>query len=186
MDAEISIIIFVLYRVIVAVGKHVVAYHTLTCCCVLVRGYKPANLGVIVACLQVIQACFRIVVVATIAEGVLGAYRVCGGVLELHELAPSIVGVGYDEFAGGGVGKGYYITLYIVDVIVEVVVAVGHADTVTLLVVEEAEGLAVGRLGENLRAVEQVLGRICAVTLAGSDAFRIVSKGNCFILFQPL
>ena len=43
-----------------------------------------------------------------------------------------------------------------------------------MLVVEEAEGLAVGRLGEYLRAVEQVLGRICAVTLAGSDAFRVV------------
>ena len=53
-----------------------------------------------------------------------------------------------------------------------------------MLVVEEAQCLAVGRLGENLRAVEQVLGRICAVTLAGSDAFRIVSKGNCFILYR--
>ena len=114
----------------------------------------------------------------------MGAYRVCSGVLKLHELAPSIVGVGYDEFAGGGIGKGYYITLYIVDVIVEVVAAICHSDTVALLVVEEAQCLAVGRLGENLRAVEQVLGRICAVTLAGSDAFRIVSKGNCFILYR--
>ena len=136
--------------------------------------------------MQVIQAGFRIVVIATVAEGVESADGVCGGILKLHELAPSIVGVGYDELAGGGIGKGYYITLEIVDVIIEVVAAVGHGDTVTLLVVEEAEGLAVGRLGENLRAVEQVLGRICAVTLAGSDAFRIVSKGNCFILFQPL
>ena len=72
----------------------------------------------------------------------------------------------------------------IIDVIIEFVAAVGHTDTVALLVVEEAQCLAVGRLGENLRAVEQVLGRICAVTLAGSDAFRIVSKGNCFILYR--
>ena len=107
-------------------------------------------------------------------------------IFKLYELAPSVVGVGYGEFAGGGVGKGYYITLYIVDVIVEVVAAVGHTDTVALLVVEEAQCLAVGRLGENLRAVEQVLGRICAVTLAGWDAFRIVSKGNCFILYPFL
>ena len=42
----------------------------------------------------------------------------------------------------------------IVDVIVEVVAAVGHADTVALLVVEEAQGIAVGRLGEYLSAVE--------------------------------
>ena len=53
-----------------------------------------------------------------------------------------------------------------------------------LLVVEEAQGLAAGFLCKNLRAVEQVLGRICAVTLAGSDSFRIVSKGNCFILYR--
>ena len=69
-------------------------------------------------------------------------------------------------------------------IIVEVVAAICHSDTVTLLVVEEAQCLAVGRLGENLRTIEQVLGRICAVTLAGSDAFRIVSKGNCFILYR--
>ena len=53
-----------------------------------------------------------------------------------------------------------------------------------MLVVEEAEGLAVGRLGENLRAVEQVFRRICAVALASSDAFRIVGEGNCFILHR--
>ena len=68
----------------------------------------------------------------------------------------------------------------IIDVIIEFVAAVGHGDTVALLVVEEAQCLAVGRLGEYLCAVEQVLGRICAVTLAGSDAFRIigVTKGR--------
>ena len=114
----------------------------------------------------------------------MSAYRVCGGIFKLYEFAPSVIGVGYDELAGGGIGEGYYITLYIVDVIVEVVAAIGHADTVALLVVEEAQGRAAGFLGENLRAVEQVLGRICAVTLAGSDAFRIVSKGNCFILYR--
>ena len=130
--------------------------------------------------MQVIQAGFGIVVVATVAEGALSADGVCGGVLELHELAPSVIGVGYDELAGGGIGEGYYITLEVVDVIVKVVAAVGHADTVTLLVVEKARGLAVGRLGENLRTVEQVLCRICAVALAGSDALGIVgvTKGR--------
>ena len=68
----------------------------------------------------------------------------------------------------------------IIDVIIEFVAAVGHGDTVALLVVEEAQCLAVGRLGEYLRAVEQVLGRICAVALAGSDALGIVgvTKGR--------
>ena len=74
--------------------------------------------------------------------------------------------------------------MYIVDVIVEVVVVVGPADTVTLLVVEEAQCLAVGRLGENLRAVEQVLGCSLAHGFTCSDALGIVSKGNCFILYR--
>ena len=110
----------------------------------------------------------------------MGAYRVCSGVLKLHELAPSIVGVGYDELAGGGIGEGYYITLYIVDVIVEVVAAICHSDTVTLLVVEEAQCLAVGRLGEYLRAVEQILGCSRAYGFACADALGIVgvTKGR--------
>ena len=43
-----------------------------------------------------------------------------------------------------------------------------------MLVVEEAQCLAVGRLGENLRAVEQVLGRGRAHGFARADAFRVV------------
>ena len=53
-----------------------------------------------------------------------------------------------------------------------------------MLVVEEAEGLAVGRLGENLRAVEQVLGCSRAHGFARADAFRVVGEGNCFILYR--
>ena len=95
--------------------------------------------------MQVIELCLGVVIITLIAEGVLSADGVCGGILKLHELAPCVVGVGYDEFAGGGIGEGYYITLYIVDVIVEVVAAICHSDTVTLLVVEEAKGrIAVG------------------------------------------
>ena len=60
--------------------------------------------------------------------------------------------------------------MYIVDVIVEVVAAICHADTVALLVVEEAQGLAVGRLGEYLRAVEQVA---CRVSDGNRSAFVI-------------
>ena len=116
----------------------------------------------------------------------MGADGVCGAILKLYKLAPCVVGVGYGELAGGGIGKGYYITLYIVDVIVEVVAAICHSDTVALLVVEEAQCLAVGRLGENLRAVEQVLGRSRAYGFARSDAFGIVGEGKFFILFQPL
>ena len=52
--------------------------------------------------------------------------------------------------------------------------------------VEEAQCLAVGRLGEYLRAVEQVLGCSRAHGFTCSDAFGIVGEGKFFILFQPL
>ena len=122
--------------------------------------------------MQVIELRLGVVIITLIAEGVLSADGVCGGVLELHELA------------GGGVGEGYYITLEIIDVIIEFVAAVGHGDTVTLLVIEEAEDGAAGFLRQDLRSVDQVLRSCRAVALAGSDAFRIVSKGNCFILYR--
>ena len=136
--------------------------------------------------MQVIQAGFRIVVVTTVTEWVESADGVCCGIFKLYELAPCVVGVGYGEFAGGGIGEGYYIALEVIDVIIEFVAAIRHGDTVALLVVEEAGGYTVCRLGENLRAVEQVLGRSRAYGFARSDAFGIVGEGKFFILFQPL
>ena len=104
----------------------------------------------------------------------MSADGVCGAILKLYKLAPCVVGVGYDEFAGGGVSESYYITLEIIDVIIEFVAAVGHGDTVALLIVEEAEGRAAGFLGENLRSVEQVLGRSRAYGFARADAVIVI------------
>ena len=113
----------------------------------------------------------------------MSAYRICGVILKLYELAPCVVGVGYDELAGSCVGEGYYIALEVVDVIIEVVAAVRHGDTVALLIVEEAQGRTVGRLGENLRSVEQVLGRSRAHGFARADAFRVVGEAQiCSVL----
>jgi len=148
--------------------------------------YESPRIWVIVTRLEVIKAGLRIVVVTTVAERVESADGVCGGILKLHELAPSIVGVGYDEFAGGGISESYYIALEVVDVIIEVVAAVRHGDTVALLVVEEAQCLAVGPLGKNLRAVEQVLGRSRAYGFTCANVLGIVGEGKFFILFQPL
>ena len=68
-------------------------------------------------------------------------------------------------------------------IIVEVVAAICHSDTVTLLVVEEAQCLAVGRLGENLRTIEQVLGCSRAYGFARADAFRVVGEAQiCSVL----
>ena len=149
-----------------------------------IRIYKAAYFGVIIARLEVIQAGFRIVVVTTVAEGVLGAYRVCSCVIYRKNFALCVVGVGYDELAGGCISQCHHITLNIVQVIVEIITSVGHTDTVALLVVEEAQGLAVGRLGEYLRAVEQILGRGRAYGFARADAFGVIGEGKFFILFS--
>ena len=53
-----------------------------------------------------------------------------------------------------------------------------------MLVVEEAQCLAVGRLGENLRTIEQVLGCSRAHGFARTDALGVIGEGKFFILFS--
>lgn len=53
-----------------------------------------------------------------------------------------------------------------------------------LLVVEEAQGLAVGRLGENLRAVEQVLSCSRAHGFARTDAFGVIGEAQACAVFR--
>ena len=87
-----------------------------------------------------------IVVVTTVAEGVdVGNIRRCNifGILavDLYDLTPGIISICGCQLAGGAIGEGYYITLEVVDVIVEFVIPICHANTVALLVVEEAKGI---------------------------------------------
>ena len=53
-----------------------------------------------------------------------------------------------------------------------------------MLVVEEAQCLAVGRLGENLRAVEQVLGCSRAHGFTCADALGIVGEAQACAVFR--
>ena len=71
----------------------------------------------------------------------------------------------------------------VVDVIIEFVAAIRHTDTVTLLVVEEAQGCAAGFLRQNLRAVEQVFGRSRTYGFAGADALGIVGEAQICSVF---
>ena len=66
------------------------ANKTLACGGVAVRIHKPSCSGVIIAGLEVIEAAFGIVVIATVAEGVLlGQFAGCG-----EEFSVGVVGVG--------------------------------------------------------------------------------------------
>jgi len=53
------------YRIVIAVDKHIVAQDALTGGCVIVRTNKSTNCGIIVAGLEVIEASFSIVGLAT-------------------------------------------------------------------------------------------------------------------------
>ena len=68
----------------------------------------------------------------------------------------------------------------IIDVIIEFVAAVGHGDTVALLIIEEAEDRAAGFLRQNLRSVEQVLRSCRAHGFTSANALGIVgvTKGR--------
>ena len=60
-------------RVIQAIRPHIAAKHTLPGGHVNVRRNEPANLGVVVPCHEVVQPGFGIVVVASVAEGIVCA-----------------------------------------------------------------------------------------------------------------
>ena len=97
----VSAVILHNYRIILAVGKHIVAQDPLTCRCVYIRIDKSAVLGVIISALEVVQPSFVVVDVATIAEGVEGAEgggEVAGGG---EGVAPGVVGEAVSSAAGG-------------------------------------------------------------------------------------
>ena len=71
--AHIAGIILVDYRIIAAVGKHIVAQDALAGGGVGVGVYEASEVCIVVAGLEVIEAPFGIVDIATVAQGVQGA-----------------------------------------------------------------------------------------------------------------
>ena len=101
------------YRIIKAIRKHIDAKDPLSRGGVAVRIHKPSCSGVIIAGLEVIEAAFGIVVVATVAEGVLVGQFTGGG----QDLAVGVVGVRSNGIATG-IHHAHDITLQIRDVII--------------------------------------------------------------------
>ena len=95
-------------RIIVAVCKHIKSGKAVTGAYIAVRIDEPANLGVIVTALEIIEACFGIVIVAAVAERVdlshaagcrddfsVGVIVICrdliaGGINQIHHVALEI------------------------------------------------------------------------------------------------
>ena len=130
----------------------------------------------------------NLVVITTVAEGVdVGNIRRCNifGILavDLYDLTPCIISICGCQLAGGGIGKGYYIALQIVEIVIDMIAAVRHGDAVALLVVEEAKRLAVGRLGKYLRAVEKVACLNAVNGFARADTLGVVGKLQALTVF---
>ena len=91
---------------------------------------ESADCGIVISALQVIEACFYIVDLAPVAEGVLGTEGGGHAAGSGQDLAPGIVGVP-DDHSAGGVEKGSYITLCVGHIVVGR--AVVEAERIALL-----------------------------------------------------
>lgn len=83
-------IAFYLTKFIVAISEHVISYFAGARRSLLVSIDKPADHGRIAAVLQVVEACFGIVIVSTVPQGVDVRQAATGG----NEFAPGVVLVG--------------------------------------------------------------------------------------------
>ena len=117
-----------------------------------VRIKEPANLGIIVSALQVVQACFRIEVVPPVAEWVCICHCAGSG----KDVAPAVVGVLRYDIAIGSIGYGNNIPLQIscVDICFRSVI---EPYKHTAFVVEEVQAAVACFLPKQLRAVPIIL-----------------------------
>ena len=142
-----------------------------------VRADKSADLGIVIAALEVVEAGDVVVDIAAVAEGVI----VSNGVVEisagLGDIAPGIVGVSGDDSAEG-IQNAHHIALQI-DYIVVALPAVTHRCRVSGGIVGEVESLrAPGHLGQLIPVV--YIGVIYTVidVLRGPHSVGIVGKGD--------
>ena len=158
--------------VIPAIGKHIAAGNALSCGNKSVRADKPPELRVIVPAVQVIQPRFGIVVVPPVAEGILVAHGVAGGVGD-SAVAPGVVAVLGHNLSGSSPDNGNNIPLDIVEV-VEQHGPVGKAHALAGAVVDEAHDAVAGFLRQDLAAVEEEFRGGAVDRFAGADAVGVV------------
>ena len=133
---------------------------------------KPPELRVIIPAIQVIQPGFGIVVVPPVAEWILVAHGVAGGVGD-GAFAPGVVAVLSHDLPRGGPDDGDDIPLDIVEV-VEQHGPVGKAHALAGTVVEEPHNGIPGLLRQNLAAVEEEFRGGAIDCLAGADTVSVV------------
>ena len=167
-----STVIIASYRIIPAICKKIVgAYirvNTHNC----VHTNKPPELRVIIPAVQVIKPGLGVVIIPSVAEGILVAHGVAGGVGD-SAFAPGVVAVLGHNLSGSSPDNGNNIPLDIVEV-VEQHGPVGKAHALAGAVVEEAHNGIPGLLRQNLAAVEEEFRGGAVDRFGRSDAVSVV------------
>ena len=116
---------------------------------------KPPEVRVIIPAVEIVQPSFGIVIIPPVAEGILVAHGVAGGVGD-GAVAPGVVAVLVHNLSGSSPDNGNDIPLQVVEV-VEQHGTVGEAHALAGAVVEEPHDAVPGLLRQDLAAVEQIL-----------------------------
>ena len=137
-----------------------------------IRADESPKLWAVVPAVEIVQPRLGVVIVPPVAERILIAYGVAGGVGD-GAVAPGVVAVGGHNLSGGGADDGNNIPLDIVEV-VEQHSPVGEAHALSGAVVDETHDAVAGFLRQNLAAVEEEF-RCGAVDCFGrADAVGVV------------
>ena len=133
---------------------------------------KSPELRVIISAVQVIKPGLGVIIIPPVAEGILVAHGVAGGVGD-GAVAPGVVAVLSHDLPRGGPDDGDDVSLQVVEV-VEQHGPVGEAHALAGAVVEEPHDRIPGLLRQNLAAVEEEFRGGAVDCLAGADTVGVV------------
>ena len=158
--------------VVETVGKKIVSLRSSANACQFrVNIDKPPEVRVIIPAVEIVQPSFGIVIIPPVAERILIAHGVAGGVGD-GAFAPGVVAVLSHDLPRGGPDDGNDIPLQVVE-IVEQHGPVGKAHALAGAVVEEAHNGIPGLLRQDLAAVEEKFRGGAVDCLAGADTISV-------------
>ena len=113
--------VFSIYRIVSAVGKHIIAGYALTCGDISIRTEEPFQFRAIVAAIEVVEAGGFVVEIAAVTEGILLQDGTIGDnailIVNSQKRAPSVVAIETQD-SSVGVCDARYIALEILEVII--------------------------------------------------------------------
>ena len=137
-----------------------------------IRADESPKLWAVVPAVEIVQPRLGVVIVPPVAEGILIAHGVAGGVGD-GAFAPGVVAVLGHNLSSSGPDDGNDIPLQVVEV-VEQHSPVGKAHALAGAVVDEAHDAVAGFLRQDLAAVEEKFRGGAVDRFAGADAVGVV------------